>query len=72
MKLVSKKNLVSTFYYFLKFYKDAQTTVIWLDNCSGQNKNLSTDFKSWLFIHKKYIATETIILNYFEAAHTFM
>lgn len=37
----SKEDIISAFYAFLLDNRDAEHIVLWLDNCSAQNKNWS-------------------------------
>lgn len=68
----NKEDLISTFYAFLKNYRDAKNITIWLDNCSSQNKNWCLYSFLVYVINSCEINASTITLNYFEAGHTFM
>lgn len=69
----NKEDLVSTYYHFIKQQEDCDSIIIWLDNCSAQNKN-------WCFMaFLVYIVNSTecpnlnsITMKYFEPGHTFM
>lgn len=67
------EDLASAFYQFLVFKRDAESVTLWLDNCSGQNKNW-TLFTMLLHLVNNETTTQasTITLNYFEPGHTFM
>ena len=67
-----KENITSTFYKFFMYHKNAKSVKLWLDNCSGQNKNWGL-FSFFIFlINLQEVATENIELAYFEPGHTFM
>ena len=67
-----KEDLVSTFYSFFLHYRDAQKLTIWLDNCSSQNKNWCLLSFLVYIVNSDDICAQEIVLNYFEAGHTFM
>lgn len=68
----NKEDLISTFYAFLKHNRDVKHIIIWLDNCSSQNKNWCFYTFLVMVINSLEIASESITINYFEAGHTFM
>lgn len=46
--------------------------VLWLDNCSSQNKNWMLFLYLILLINSADIQVQEITLKYFESGHTFM
>ncbi|KAK4873128.1 hypothetical protein RN001_015157 [Aquatica leii] len=68
----SKEDLISTFYAFFKWHRDATNIIIWLDNCGSQNKNWTLFTFLIRIINSEEISAKSIILNYFEPGHTFM
>lgn len=68
----SKEDLISTFYAFLKLHRDAQSIIIWMDNCASQNKNWTMLTFLVRMINSHEISANTITFNYFEPGHTFM
>lgn len=68
----NKEDLISTFYAFLKHNRDFKHIIIWLDNCSSQNKNWCLYTFLVQIINSNEISCETVEINYFEAGHTFM
>lgn len=43
----SKAEIISAYYHFLIFHRDKKKIILWVDNCSSQNKNWT--FFSFLF-----------------------
>ncbi|KAG5889200.1 hypothetical protein JTB14_000625 [Gonioctena quinquepunctata] len=68
----SKHEILSAYYHFFVFHRDMKNIVLWVDNCSAQNKNWT--FFSFLIyiINSDQINADKIIVKYFEAGHTFM
>lgn len=68
-----KEDIVSTFYKFLiTAARDVKHVVLWMDNCTAQNKNW-TFFTFLVFcVNCPNINAETIQIKYFEPGHTFM
>ncbi|RUS68512.1 hypothetical protein EGW08_023726 [Elysia chlorotica] len=66
------EDISSAFHMFIKHLRDIKTLTMWLDNCSGQNKNW-TFFTMLLYLvnNPKY-EVEKIQLKYFEPGHSFM
>jgi len=64
--------LVSTFYSFFLHYRDTEKLTIWLDNYSSQNKNWCLLSFLVYIVNSDDICVQEIILNYFQAGHTFM
>lgn len=67
-----KEELVSTFHSFILSKRDEDSIIIWLDNCSTQNKNWALFSFLIYIINSEEISTNTIELRYFEPGHTFM
>lgn len=67
-----KENLVSAFHKFFLFCRDKKHIVVWLDNCTAQNKNWC--FYTFLIylINSSETEIETIDVYYFKSGHTFM
>ncbi|CAH0397369.1 unnamed protein product [Chilo suppressalis] len=67
-----QEDITSTFKAFLLNNRDAEHIVLWLDNCSAQNKNWC--FFTFLIsiINNLEISATTIELKFFEPGHTFM
>lgn len=68
----NKEDNVSALYLFLKKHRDVKKIIIWLDNCSSQNKNWCLFTFFVYIINSSDIAAEEIILNYFQPGHSFM
>lgn len=67
-----KEELISAFFQFFVHYRDQKHIVLWLDNCTGQNKNWALFSFLVYLINSDHVSTETICLKYFEPGHTFM
>ncbi|KAG5888259.1 hypothetical protein JTB14_009058 [Gonioctena quinquepunctata] len=68
----TKENVISTFYCFFLHHRDEKKTILWLDNCTAQNKN-SAFFSFLIFnVNCEAVATERIEINYFEPGYTYM
>ena len=66
-----KEDIISTYYKFFLEMRDYETIVLWVDNCSAQNKNW-TPFSFLIYIiNSEEISTDKIILKYFEPGHTY-
>jgi len=67
-----KEDIVSAFHSFFLAQRDAKFITLWLDNCSGQNKNW-TLFSYFIYIvNSSEIAADEVIFKFFEPGHTFM
>lgn len=68
----SKAEIISAYYQFFIFHRDKKNIILWVDNCSSQNKNWT--FFSFLIyiINSKDINADKIVIKYFESGHTFM
>nr|CAH7741733.1 unnamed protein product [Callosobruchus chinensis] len=68
----SKDEWISTFYQVLFGKRDTKHIMLWLDNCSAQDKNCSLfSFVLYMIDSEEIVASE-IIIKYFEPEHTFM
>lgn len=69
----NKEDILSTFYKFLiTAARDVKHILLWMDNCTAQNKNWT--FLTFLVfcVNCSNINAETIQIKYFEPGHTFM
>ncbi|XP_050308053.1 uncharacterized protein LOC126744593 [Anthonomus grandis grandis] len=68
----SKSDIISTFYSFFLRHRDDKHIILWLDNCSAQNKNwaLLSFFVS--IVNSDEISLKKLEIKYFEPGHTFM
>lgn len=70
----TRHELTSSFYQYhiSADQRYAKSHTIWLDNCSGQNKNYGLwSFYVWL-VNSSEISADVIELKYFEPGHSFM
>lgn len=67
-----QEDIMSALYSFLIRNRDVQAINIWLDNCSAQNKNWLLYSLLVHIVNTDMIATQKIILYYFEPGHAFM
>lgn len=68
----SKDDIISTYYAFFMANRDKKTVVIWLDNCSSQNKNWTLLSFFMYIVNSVEVCVENIEIKYFEPGHTFM
>lgn len=68
----STQDITSTFYAFLLSIRDAKQVVLWLDNCSSQNKNWTLFTFFVHIVNSGEVALESLTVKYFEPGHTFM
>ena len=68
------EDVASAFVEIIKTYFDKEEIVLWLDNCSGQNKNwtLFTALTGLMNALTDLQKLQKITLKYFEKGHTFM
>lgn len=66
------EEIISAFHVFLTANRDANSFLLWTDNCTGQAKNWA--FISFLIyiINSEEIETGQIHMKYFEPGHSFM
>ncbi|XP_030746373.1 uncharacterized protein LOC115891019 [Sitophilus oryzae] len=67
-----KEDIVSCFYAFFLKHRDAPKIILWLDNCSSQNKNWCLLSFFVRIINSSEILASEILINFFEPGHTFM
>lgn len=67
-----KEDIISSFHQFFILHRDCKKLVVWLDNCSAQNKNWTLMSFLIYIINSTEVDTEEICLKYFEKGHTFM
>jgi len=67
-----KEDITSSLQAFLDLNRDAKKIVIWLDNCSAQNKNWAMFSHLVGVVNSNRIEADSIELNYLEPGHTFM
>ncbi len=65
------EDICSTFWQFLKQNRDAEEIIVWVDNCSAQNKNW-TFFTMMIVAVNRLTSAQRITVKYFEAGRTFM
>lgn len=68
----SKDDIISAYYAFFVSNRDKQTIVLWLDNCSSQNKNWTLISFFLYIVNSSEVSVQTIEVKYFEPGHTFM
>lgn len=68
----NKEDIISCFYKFLKKNRDMKKFVIWLDNCSSQNKNWCLYSFLVHIVNSSDIEATEICLHYFEPGHSYM
>lgn len=66
------EDVASAFISFLKLNRDANKIIIWMDNCTGQNKNFTFYSSILCYVNSPYCSTNEIILKYLVKGHTFM
>ena len=66
------EDVASVLIKFLSTLKDCSDTVVWCDNCSGQNKNWTLFSAIAHFMAKPSCQLKTVTLKFFEKGHTFM
>ena len=65
-------DLASVFHRFFIEFRDDDEIVLWLDNCSRQNKNWTLFSMLVVLINSDEIQATKITLKYFQPGHTFM
>lgn len=68
----SKEELASAYYSFFMRHKECPNLIIWLDNCSAQNKNWCLLTFLVLIVNSPDNNIQRITLKYFETGHTYM
>lgn len=67
----AKDDIVSAYYAFFLANRDKKTIVIWLDNCSSQNKNWTVISFFLYIVNSSRVCVENLEVKYFEPGHTF-
>lgn len=68
----SKTDIISTFYSFFLRHRDDEHIVLWLDNCSSQNKNWSLLAFFIYVVNSDVFNIKKLEIKFFEPGHTFM
>jgi len=68
----NKEDIISTYFAFFTQLRDVPHIVIWLDNCSSQNKNWTLLSFLIFLINSDETLTNIIDLYFFEPGHIFM
>lgn len=66
------EDILSSFDKIFHLHKNYEKVVLWLDNCSGQNKNWSLFVHLSLVVNSPQLNIKTIEFKFFESGHTFM
>lgn len=67
-----KEDIISAYYQFFREMRDCEKIVLWVDNCSSQNKNWALFSFLIYIVNSAEISTTDIVIKYFEPGHTFM
>ena len=67
-----KEEIISAFHSFLLHKRDQKVITLWVDNCSGQNKNWALFCFLVYIVNSSETLTDVIRLKFFEPGHTFM
>lgn len=65
-------DVACSFIKFLQQQRDTKTIILWMDNCSGQNKNWILYSTLVVYINQESCLTQEIILKYLVPGHTYM
>src|SRR5258705_4286135 len=68
----SAHDIASAFLKFLHQIRDHEKVILWLDNCSAQNKNYVIFSALMAAVNSARISTSEIILRYLVSGHTSM
>lgn len=60
-----KEEIISAYFQFFLYHRDQKDIVLWIDNCSGQNKNWALFSFLVYLINSNHVSTERITLKYF-------
>lgn len=66
------EDIASAFLKLLKHLRDVEHIILWLDNCSGQNKNNMLFSALITYINSNLATTKSITLKYLISGHTYM
>lgn len=68
----SKEDITSTFYTYFLTIRDTEHVILWVDNCSSQNKNCSLFCFFVYLVNSDETSVKVADIKYFERGHTFM
>lgn len=68
----SKTDIISTFNAFFLCNRDEKHIILWLDNCSAQNKNWALMSFFVYIVNSDQVSLEKLEVKFFEPGHTFM
>lgn len=68
----SNSDIISTYYNFFLFHRDAKEITIWLDNCASQNKNWALYSFFVYLINSSEVNLNLLKIKYLQTGHTFM
>lgn len=68
----SKTDIISTFNAFFLCHRDEKHIILWLDNCSAQNKNWALMSYFVYIVNSDQVSLEKLEVKFFEPGHTFM
>lgn len=66
------EEVASAFIKFLKSNRDVEKVIVWMDNCTGQNKNFALYSAILSYMNSEYCTIEQVTLKYLVKGHTFM
>lgn len=66
------EDVACSFIKFIQLQRDAENLIIWLDNCTGQNKNWVLYSALIIYINSEYCTIKNITLKYLLTGHTYM
>lgn len=66
------EDIASAFLKFLELNRDIDHIILWLDNCSGQNKNNILFSAILCYINSSCCGLQTVTLKYLISGHTYM
>lgn len=68
----SKKEIISAFYKYFLHIRDVEEVILWVDNCSAQNRNWCLYSFFIYLINCEEVSLKRLTVKYFESGHTFM
>lgn len=81
IRLINKKKINEDFLFdmytqryfiFFVFFRNSKNIIIWLDNCTAQNKNWELFVTILLLVNSVNVNIQKVSLKYFEPGHTYM
>uniref|UniRef100_A0A8D8B3Y4 (northern house mosquito) hypothetical protein n=1 Tax=Culex pipiens TaxID=7175 RepID=A0A8D8B3Y4_CULPI len=66
------EDIMSYYIRYLRMEKEKKHVVLWLDNCSSQNKNWTLFLVMILLVNSALVQTNVVEFKFFEPGHTFM